>query len=538
MMPDPQTMPRDAPAQQQGARGTSIPGQKPPTEVTGPDGKKYTFPADASDAEIMAFFEGTKPKAPATSNASRTWGDAITDFGSGVLSQVNPVTLLTSLYQGVVHPIDTAGAIVGGQIDQFKQGKKAFDEGRYSEAYGHTMAGIIPLLGPQAVKIGQAIGSGDPATAWHGLGEGVGLIGAIEAPRVASGIVKGASRLTEATGTTERIAGVAGDMAQRRMVNVMAPKVGANKTRFGNMAADVANDIASEPGLTARSRLVLQRKIGDKLTSATDALDVAADARNAGNAFDTAPILADLRKARAKLTAEAVKGSHVEPAMTGASPSGLVKMPEAVPLGRDVVPGPNQTRVAQIDQAIKEIEALGPMARYDSLKLIRQAYDQVAKVKYSPSMTADFLAKNAEASGAADVTGVIREHLASIDPATAAANKTYSLFKKAEDVMDATEEIERTRPTVGRKIAARLTGAVAGEAAGGTTGAAIGVLIGPVVDELLSSGPTMKVSSARALQTLADALRSGNAETISAAVARARGIAVAARASYQPDKDK
>lgn len=63
------------------------------------------------------------------------------------------------------------GQMAGAQWDQLIKGKQAYDEGRTSEALGHTMAGLLPVLGPMAGATGEAVGSGDPRRAAHAVGE-------------------------------------------------------------------------------------------------------------------------------------------------------------------------------------------------------------------------------------------------------------------------------------------------------------------------------------------------------------------------------
>jgi hypothetical protein len=185
------------------------------------------------------------------------------------------------------------------------------------------------------------------------------------------------------------------------------------------------------------------------------------------------------------------------------------------PLGNDVVPTPNKVRVAQIDKAINEIRQLGPVARYEPLRRIREAYDQPARAKYAAAVTPDYLKKMGEANGAADVTGTLREALARFDPETAKANAEYSLYRKADDVLTATKEVERTRPKVGRQIMARLTGSVIGEQAAGLPGAAAGFVLGPALDAAVSSGVTTKLQTARLMTRLADAIRRGDVGHVS-----------------------
>ena len=186
----------------------------------------------------------------------------------------------------------------------------------------------------------------------------------------------------------------------------------------------------------------------------------------------------------------------------------------AVAIGKNVVPSPNAAHVAVIDQAISELKQLGPVARYDPIRTMRQAYDGPAKAVYSPSMTADYMKAQGGKLGAADVTGVLRESLAKWDPPTAAANAQYSLWRKADDVLQATVEVERTRPRVGRQIMGRLTGTVLGGQAAGAPGAVAGYVFGPVVDTAAAAGATTQLATARMLGRLAEAVRKGDVQNV------------------------
>lgn len=191
---------------------------------------------------------------------------------------------------------------------------------------------------------------------------------------------------------------------------------------------------------------------------------------------------------------------------------------QAVPIGQDVVPGPNRERVGQIDQVLKELQQLGPVARYEPLRRIREAYDQSAKAVYSPALTADFLKRRGESLGAADVTATLRDHLAQMDPATAKANGDYSLYKSASDILKATEETERARPKVLRGVVARSGGAIAGAQSGGAVGAGLGVMVGTMVQRAAELAPTTKILVARQFAKAADLLRAGKAAKAQAVV--------------------
>jgi hypothetical protein len=293
--------------------------------------------------------------------------------------------------------------------------------------------------------------------------------------------------------------------AAKRFVEIVAPNVGPNKTRFGRMAQKVAPQLTENPELTSWTRTGLHAKVKTGLANAEAMLDEAANARAADQVFPTQPIIEDLLTKRKALTAEVPSGTPAE-------------------VGKDVVPAPNQTRVAQIDGAIAEMQQLGPQAGYETIRRIRQAYDIPAKAVYSPSVTADFLKAQGGKLGAADVTGVLRDHLARIDPATAAANAEYSLYRTVDDVLNATAEVERVRPKVGRQIMAKLTGAMVGERAAGIPGAVVGYVFAPAVDAALSAGWTTKLQTAALMTKLATAIRTGDVGRVASLTTQVKAI--------------
>ena len=56
--------------------------------------------------------------------------------------------------------------------EQLSEASKAYKEGRYSEAAGHGLAGVVPMVGPFAASIGEQAGKGDVGGA---LGQVVGM---------------------------------------------------------------------------------------------------------------------------------------------------------------------------------------------------------------------------------------------------------------------------------------------------------------------------------------------------------------------------
>jgi hypothetical protein len=463
-----------------------------------------------------------QPPKPATSEQfmdpapAAPQGSATSRFVSGAAEMLNPIAMAQGAYQAVRHPIDTAGAILSQQGEQLRKGADAFQQGRYAEAAGHGAAGLLPLIGPAAAESGEQIAAGDRA---GGLGKATGLL----APLAAADAVRGV-RAVSSPAAREATAAWLDSGAHARVAEVIAPKVGANKVRFGNQAERVAPQLARDMATDGAplTREGFHGQVGERLQQSEQGLDEAADQRLPARTFEVQPLINDLLEKRKALTSTAVEASQrtratverTSPILDERGQPIRVTDQRASAVGHDVVPGPNAARVAVIDQAINELRQLGPVSRYEPIRRIRQAYDPQAKTVYNPSMTADYLKAQGGKLGAADVTGTLRDHLAQWDPQTAAANAEYSVYRSANDVLQATAETERTRPRVGRAIIARLTGTILGQQAAGAGGAVAGYIGGPLVDSALASGFTTKLKTARLMTQLADAIRGGDMDRV------------------------
>lgn len=476
--------------------------------------------------------------AEAEGYSAKPEGSAGGRFLSNMGSMLNPVEMAKGAYQAVTNPIDTVVAAGGAMKDQWRQGIDLAKQGRYVEGAGHMAAGSIPLIGPTAAAIAEQGAEGDIAGM---AGATAGLL----APIAVKPAVQGMRAMTP-KGLRATIAERLEAQASKRYRDTMAPTVGPNKTRFGSQADRVAPALAKDPAMGAWSREGLHAKVQQGLEQAKAAMDEAADASLATGSFETQPILDAMKTARQKLVAEAIDADRPIPSLEGPggrpTPSGLTRnigsgrmqrapIKEGRPIGIDVEPGPNAPRIASLDQVIAEVEQLGPLARYESLRRIRQAWDSVAKQVYMPSPTADLLKLKGGSLGAADATGVLRDSLAKASPEMAAANAKYSLFKTAQDVLDATAEVERTRPKVGRHIIAKMTGTAAGASAAGPAGAVAGYVLGPIVEAATAASPTIRLQTAQLMAKLAGAIRAGNVEQVSGLVGRLRQLAPASSVS-------
>lgn len=443
-------------------------------------------------------------------------------------SALNPLEIAKGVGGAMVHPVETFKQIQAQSLEQEALAEQASQEGRTAEAIGHRM-GSFPVLGPAAVEAGEQMASGDVA---GGFGTATGLL--LPLARLRRRAAQATQLVPERVKTP-----VATELERRAATKIatkMTPQVGANKQRFGGLAQEAGPQLAAD--LAASSRAPFSRRgfhdhVGERLAAAEAALDAAADARLAARTFQTGPVIEGLMEKRRALTSEAVEGSQVVPKrVVGIEEGKAVARNEAVPLGSDVVPGPTSERVAMIDQAIAELQTLGPVAHYEAIRRLRQAYDGPARAVYAPAITADFLKAQGSKLGAADVTGVLREHLAKWDPPTATANATYHLYRMADDVLNATDEVERARPKVGRLMMTRLTATVAGGRAAGLQGALTGYILAPALDAMISSDVTLQFKGARLMQRLAGAIRAGDiatAETLAAQLKRLAGTAAIAQ---------
>lgn len=435
-------------------------------------------------------------------------------FVTNAADVLNPLNIIEGGLQMASSPIETTKQVWSDMGEQAGKAREAFGEGRYVEAAGHGVASAVPILGPAAAAAGEQAAEGDIA---GGLGRGAGL-SFVSSPSAMRGTAQTA-RAVVPSNVRGRVAGALERGAEARVADVMSPKGGPNKPRFGNTAAKVSPELMKREGVVGGwTREGMHTRVQEGLSNAERLLDEAGDARLSAKSYETAPIIEALKQRLQKVTAQAVEASQAQRTPTVRISEILDEQgkPIEVPgakveaYGKDVVPGPNQTQASVIQRAIAELEALGPTARYEAIRKIRQSYDGPAKAVYNPSMTADFLKAQGEKFGAADVTGVLREHLAKFDPQTAAANAEYALFKSADDVLTAAAEVERTRPTVGRKIMGRLTGTIGGGQIAGAPGAATGFVLGHIMESALNSGVTTRLKTAKLMNDLAKAIRKGD----------------------------
>jgi hypothetical protein len=111
------------------------------------------------------------------------------DYSVGGLVQGAVGDTLAGIGNAIAHPIDTAKGIVQAQLNEAARAKKAYNNGDLASAGMHALAAVTPLVGPQAVNIGETIGSGQVS---RGVGQAAVLLGSDAAGKIAGKVAGGA----------------------------------------------------------------------------------------------------------------------------------------------------------------------------------------------------------------------------------------------------------------------------------------------------------------------------------------------------------
>jgi len=99
-------------------------------------------------------------------------GNVGAKFVSGLGNEINPVSGIEGAAQAVRHPINTIMADEQSRADVYHQAEQEFKAGNYSAGALRLIYSAIPLLGPEANRIGNEINQGQVA---KGVGESVGM---------------------------------------------------------------------------------------------------------------------------------------------------------------------------------------------------------------------------------------------------------------------------------------------------------------------------------------------------------------------------
>lgn len=464
--------------------------------VTAPNGQSLTINGDRvpTEAELRDIFKTAGVDVPTTQAPAQPPQPpgGMAEFARRAASRLNPIPMAQGFGRMVIPeaaaramgagdeeaeqygPLNTLRNMGQSTQEVFEQAKRAYDAGDYGSAAIKALFGSIPAIGPDLNQMGDNMREGNVAQA---LGDATGLGLSLTAPQIARGAAPAVNAVRG------RVVKALDKGAADRTTDVMVPKIGPNKRKFGEMAADVAPRVTRETSAVTRGGLFEQ--VATKLEDASDALDAAYNTVPNTRQYSTQAIKDGIRTQIKNLSVSGSGGS-IEPATRAA-------------------------RLASLKKALEEVEALGKTTNLDNLRKLKQSWGEGAKTVYTPDIVQDAFAQRAAGHGWADANSALGDFLGAQHPELKALNADVSLWIKASDVLEAAESIERVRPTVGRSLVARGIGATTGMAGGGAGGAITGAVVGPLVERAIANAsPAMKITLARQMAKVADALRKGN----------------------------
>ena len=425
----------------------------------------------SSGAVVFGAEDVTPP--PATPPTPPPPAGGIGGFLTEATQGIHPANINAAVQAAFWHPIETVKGVVAAQDVPRQEAITAFQRGDYLTGSRKMVDWLIPVLGPRLDEAADLMQQGETA---RGLGAATDVGLTVATPQIVRGAV---ARLPTRAGT----AAAAEGLAERQVTDVIAPTVGPEKIRLGAQAARVAPDVARRT--TARTVGGLLDEAGENAARANQALDHAYSAIPASRPIPTQPVVAALQRAINQVRVRGAGGAMVTPATQA-------------------------ERVATLQRALEEVRALGPNATADQMRRLRIAWDEGAQAVFTPIMADNFRALRQAGHGWADARTALNEVIVGRHPELAPLNADVRLWTTLRDVLQATEEVERVRPRVGRTMLASAMTAGVGAQAGGAAGASMGALLGPLIDQAFAAAsPAVKLTTARNLTRLADALRAG-----------------------------
>jgi hypothetical protein len=456
-----------------------------------------TYEVQAPDGSVLEIESAQPPTAADVLKAVRAYGDAQAAqmqerlakqdprsvdfwmpsaegagrFVSNLVETLNPLNLVRAAGSLVTHPVDTLSGMVGAQVDQGRQAvAKIKEPGLLSktEAAGHALAAITPIVGPMAASAGEQIAAGDVA---GGLGKGAGLI----APVAAGAAIR--SRIAPRPGAADILTRQAEEQVSQR---VLAP----GNPAFRGRAAALAPDVLARKLKGGRPEL--QQAAEEGMADAGARIDDAIQTAGGANAqVSLLPVIGRLQQR-----------IHDLRDSVGQPLSGQAKL-----------------RIDALNERITQLRALGQKgsgaASFEDLRKLRDESYRIAdeargyQKQGNPAM--------ADEGWAARETGsAIRQTFADRSPAAAMANADYTFWKTLNDVLDPVQgRPKATSPSQGVTGGARTVGAVTGNLLGGKAGAFIGSTLIPWIKERVAS-PTWQLADAQHKLKLAQAMRRGD----------------------------
>lgn len=454
------------------------------------------------ESAVRAKYPGTYDRVPSTPIAAATEEQpSALERGATQFYEKSPLAAAVSTGKGILnalpvtgHPLDTffglkplAGTVrdlAKAQWDQAVQAaqkaKEAANGGGVlsaSEAFGHGLAAVLPILGPAAADVGEHFAQGDIA---GGVGGTFGLLSqfavkyGFDAAKAKSPM---ASKANIAAASTDQAARLTREAEQQVSQQVLAP----GNPKYKGVATKIAPD-------------VLDRGMqGDRLALTQAAEDLMA-------------------KSGAEI--DAAWKAHQQPLATQNVLQTLDQRIKDLQVGGADIPTA-AGKVQALTQLRDYLAKLGDLSKDDFLKIRDEMYDAAEKAKGYQVAGNEHIA---DMGWAARETGsAMREAQAAQVANLTGPNADYTFAKRLRDVLD---------PNVGRPkqtnyVPTGVTGgmATAGAIAGakllegipvvGKAGALIGSQLLPKLKAFLAS-PEFQLASAQKKMALADALSKGD----------------------------
>lgn len=451
---------------------------------------------DAPEAGAQPGWMNAPEAAPLSLTPGTPGSDAAGRFASNFASAINPVPGIQAIAndpQGIRHGIEQN--VFQPQADQFsKANDAAHGRGEFagmtpmeraSSAFGHGLAGAVPLVGPAAANAGEQIGEGDVA---GGLGSATGLLSTMAVPELMRGTGRAISRGAEPI--AENALGI-------RNVD----------RKFGRTPGRAALDetYGVRPGTVVSQA---QRRISD-LTAQRDAALTAAG--NRGVTVSLAPTRAVVDNAITRAAAGNSETGNLTPIQeqlheprpgfaggTSYAPGTAQPITYQVPTGG---PGPTAPPVRVIPGAPPPLSVSELQSPMDALAIRQRLGNDFTKFDMARPVSREGQSVGNRAYGA------LTDEIHSAVPESAPLDRRISNLIPVKESADV-KNIEASTPQqimrrFGAKTGALAAGAAAGAASGHTLG---GVLGGAIIPELLSN-PTVQMSAARAMDAAGKVIR-------------------------------
>ena len=422
--------------------------------------------AGGIDPAILRNLAATEMKIREMEKAQNPEGSALGRFATNFASSFDP----RGLIKAASSPIETVKGLASAQGEQLKKSGEAFGKGRYSEAFGHGLAGVLPVVGPGAAAVGEQIGSGDVA---GGLGAGIASV-------LPVGALAG-TRATKIPAALKRSAKAQYGQALR-----------ATKETMKRRSARVVPKLI-ERGATG-SRAKLLKTAEAKAGKALEELKEAEGRIPAGTKIKIEPVIDWLEKKK-----EALTGARTKDGILG-----------------------NEAGVKHLERLQEQIIDLGDDVPYETLVRVRRVLDR--EVAESGGFFGKSIKDTSKLSAKQEAANSIRQELGKARPDIARINAEFSLWKTTTEILE--ETARRTQgqsAPLGQQLA-QAAGGAGGLAVGGATLGTGGAIGGAVGGALLFKGvkalvqsPSWKTISAVKKNRLADAIVSGRTDLVAKA---------------------